>query len=184
MVLTGHLAEEAEQVLGDINEHVDAKRNLVVAAHEFTVKLTALDNVLTHLFFEHQEHDEFFNLISELTDLFVELREMLEEIEDVELHIIAQEQAEAKQKPAWLVSHRLEIGKESAVEKRLLKKAHNTFAKAKRQIHKAEHLFEIEEGRLMEVRTHIPDDDKIMYIMKRLLIFITAYEKMFKTALV
>ena len=24
MVLTGHLAEEAEQVLGDINEHVDA----------------------------------------------------------------------------------------------------------------------------------------------------------------
>ena len=63
MVLTGHLAEEAEQVLGDINEHVDARRNLVVAAHEFTVKLTALDNVLTHLFFEHQEHDEFFNLI-------------------------------------------------------------------------------------------------------------------------
>ena len=110
--LTGELAEEAQEVLNDLHIGIDAGKKIATAAHDFEIKLLAMDKLIMHIQFNYGEHEDLTAFFGEISDEIVQLREGLEVLEKGAIHVVLNEEAADKRGAFWTLRHRKKIEEE------------------------------------------------------------------------
>ena len=188
--LTGELAEEAQEVLKDLHIGIDAGKKIVLATHDFEVKLLAIDMLIMHIQFNYMEHEDLNEFFMEISDEIVELRDTLESLEKGEVHLVLEEEAAEKRGTSWVFKHRKKVEDEIKEETDILKVdleiLHQFFKRLKEKFSQVDHLFsvDIEKATLTEVKLELEEaEEEVKHILERLMGFFATYEKIFSDEL-
>lgn len=188
--LIGEFGEEAQEALRDLHRGIDAGKSIVTAVHDFEIKLSAVDIVIGHIEFNYSHYEGLYAFFTELSDMIVELRDELEQLEKGEIHFVLEEEAAKKKSTQWILMHRKAIEEvikeEKEVDKQIIRKIHRAFVKLRKLFIKSEHLFSlyIRKTEIKKFKLKLEEDEEqVKHILEQLMRFIFAYEKIFKRAL-
>ena len=186
--LTGGFAEEAQGVLDTLHIGIDVGKRIVIASHDFTTKLSAVDMVFMHTQMEYQDYDELHEFFVDVSDVLVELRDELDALRKGEIYFIVKLEAAEKRKN-WTLTHFKKIKKElhqvEDVDRKIFFVIHAALEKVRQLFQQAEHLFELDiKKATVDVKVELEEgEEEVKHILERLIQFILAYEQIFKKEL-